>query len=129
MKFTEKQLERIYNMSIDEFWTFAELNQAKITKAQFVELAETRNKISNEVNKLWMECETFDDGIRFCYDMNSDKMMFKKKKVLQALIDGKAPDEIGKDYWDILELFDKSEVEDGHTCIVGGWEYDPKKYK
>ena len=79
MKFTEKQLERIYNMSIDEFWTFVELNRAKMTKAQFVELAETRDKISNEVNKLWMECETFDDCIRFCYDMNSDKMMFKKK--------------------------------------------------
>lgn len=129
MKISEKQLERIYNMSLDEFFDFAEKYGKKLSQEEFAKLAEERDKMGSEVSDLWMECETFDDGIRDFYDLHSDKLMFKKKKVLQALIDGKAPDEIGKDYWDILELFDKSEVEDGHTCIVGGWEYDPKKYK
>ena len=95
----------------------------------YVMRMEKQDKLWHEVMELYSKCELFDEAIRNFFNISSRKMLVKKKKVLQEVIDGKSPYEIGKDYWDILELFDKSEVEDGHTCIVGGWEYDPKKYK
>ena len=95
----------------------------------YVMRMEKQDTLWHEVMELYSKCELFDEAIRNFFNISSRKMLVKKKKVLQEVIDGKSPDEIGKDYWDILELFDKSEVEDGHTCIVGGWEYDPKKYK
>jgi hypothetical protein len=96
---------------------------------RYIDSVEKQYKLWQEVLDLWSECDLFDEAIRGYFDISSQKMLKKKKKVLEARKAGKSPDEIGKDYWDILELFDKSEVEDGHTCIVGGWEYDPRKYK
>ena len=56
-------------------------------------------------------------------------MLSKKIRVLRELKDGKSVEEIGKDYFDILEKFDKGSVKDGEQVEVGDWIYDPKKYK
>lgn len=127
-KYTEKELEQIDDMSPDDFGKFTE----KMSRKEFANLGEQLDAFSElgyEIGDLWYECVTFDDGIRGYFELSSNKMRTKKKKVLQALIDGKSPDEIGNDYWDVLELFDKSDLD--YNCIyrVGGWEFDPKKYK
>lgn len=80
----------VIEMSDDEFKAEKE-KQAKI------------KKLWSEVLALYSECKVKDDAIKEYFDTDSVKMLETKKKVLQALIDGKQPDEIGRDYWDILE--------------------------
>lgn len=75
----------------------AEYKKEKAKQAKLKELW-------NEVSSLYYECEKIDDGISKYFDSNSVKMLEKKKKVLQAIIDGKKPKEIGQDYWNVLEL-------------------------
>lgn len=127
-KYTEKELERYDDMPTDEFIKAVE-NMSQIEFANLGEQRDAFDELGWEVTRLAGECETFDDGIRGFFDYRSNKMRTKKKKVLQALIDGKAPDEIGNDYWDILELFDKTDLDENCTYIIGGWEFDPRKYK
>lgn len=127
-KYTEKELERYDEMPTEEFLKATE-NMSQREYANLGEQLEEFSKLGWEISDLWLECITFDDGIRNFYDSYSHKMRTKKKKVLQALIDGKAPDEIGNDYWDILELFDKTDLDENCTYIIGGWEFDPRKYK
>lgn len=78
-----------------------------MSDAEFKKEREKQRKIKkiwNENISLYGKCRKIDDGIDKYYDMDSVKMLEKKKKVLRALIDGKKPEEIGQDYLDILEL-------------------------
>lgn len=61
-------------------------------------------KLWSEVLALYSKCKAKDDAVKEYFDIDSVKMLNKKKRVLQALIDGKKPKEIGQDYWDVLEL-------------------------
>ena len=91
------------------------------------EKLEKRWKMREKVEDLYSRAAEIDDGVREYFDLESDKMLGKKIKVLSALIDGKGADEIGKDYFDVLEGFDQSAVEDGQIARVGDWEFDPSK--
>ena len=78
-----------------------------ISDAEFKKEKEKQAKLKDlwdDVSSLYYECEKNDDGVSKYFDSDSVKMLEKKKKVLQALIDGKKPEEIGQDYLDILEL-------------------------
>ena len=90
---------------------------------------EKRWKMREKVEDLYSRAAEIDDGVREYFDLESDKMLGKKIKVLSALINGKGVDEIGKDYFDILEDFDQSTIEEGQIARVGDWEFDPLKYK
>ena len=81
----------VIEMSDDEFKARKE-KQAKI------------KKLWSEVLALYSKCKVKDDAVKEYFDTDSVKMLNKKKRVLQALIDGKKPKEIGQDYWDVLEL-------------------------
>lgn len=103
-----------------------------MTEKEIRELSEKmakRQRLKQKVYELYEECEEFDDGVRMYFDTVSDKMLGKKVKVLSQLIEGKSPDEIGKDYFDILEGFDKESIPEGAVADVGGWEYDAEKYR
>ena len=50
-----------------------------------------------------------DQIIEKFFDLESTKNLKKKKRVMQQLVDGKAPTEIGKDYLDILEKLPEDE--------------------
>lgn len=86
------------------------------------------DRLKGLVYELYEEVEEFDDAVSMYFDPESDKMLKKKVRVLKALKDGKGPEEIGKDYFDILEGFDQN-IPNGTTVMVGDWEYDPEKYK
>lgn len=51
-----------------------------------------------------------DDFVRAFYDNESDAMLDKKVRVLEALIRGKKPSELGDDYRAILERLPKGGV-------------------
>ena len=90
---------------------------------------EKKDRLWDKVEELYSEVSEFDDGVKNYFDLESDENLEKKIKVLNALIKGKTPDKIGKDYFDILELFDQDDVRDGTVAMVGDWEFDPEKYK
>ena len=74
-----------------------------------------RQRLSRKVEDLWSEVSLFDDGV--------------KVRVLSGLLNGKSPEEFGKDYFDILEGFDQNSVPDGQIEMVGDVEFDPAKFK
>lgn len=90
----------------DYLYSPEEFEVINISDEEFKKEKEKQKKIRkfwNENVKLFRECREIDDNIKSYYDMESLTMLEKKRKVLQALIDGKKPNEIGQDYWDILE--------------------------
>ena len=94
-----------------------------MNRKEYAEKIERYEKLSREVEELWGECT--DRGVEAFFDLYSDKLLSKKVKVLKALNDGKSPDEIGKDYYDILEKLD---VPEGQIVMVGNQILDPHKY-
>lgn len=100
----------------------------KMTEAQkkkFLERKVQEQALRQKVMELYEECALFDDGVRTFFNIESNKMLGKKVKVLKLLKDGKDPDEIGKAYYDILEDLD---VPDGEAVEIRGQIYDPHKY-
>lgn len=59
------------------------------------------DKLYMELMKLYGECD--DEGVMRYFDADSEKNMKKKITVLKRLNKGEDPDEIGQDYFDILE--------------------------
>lgn len=59
----------------------------------------------NKINELLRDC--VDIMIVQYFDIESDKMLDKKISVLERLRKGEQPDEIGDDYYAILELYDE----------------------
>lgn len=88
-----------------------------------------RQRLSRKVEDLWSEVSLFDDGVQKYFDLESDKMLKKKVRVLSGLLNGKSPEEFGKDYFDILEGFDQNSVPEGQIEMVGDVEFDPAKFK
>ena len=84
---------------------------------------EEKRRLSEKVENLWSEVSTFDDGVRLYFDPESDKMLKKKVRVLTDIMNGESPEDIGKDYFDILEGFDQSAVPKGQSVMVGDWEF------
>lgn len=84
---------------------------------------EKKSRLWDKVEELRSEVADFDDGVRGYFDITSDAMLDKKFKVLNALSKGKSPDEIGKDYFDILEYFDQDAVPEGMSVMVGDAEF------
>lgn len=82
---------------------------------------EKQYRLWRKVEELYEEVAMFDDGIRRYFDIGSDAMIEKKFKVLNALSNGKSPEEIGKDYIDILEGLD---IPKGKTVIIEGTEFN-----
>lgn len=117
-------IEQQESMSEAEFEKFFKENGKAIANR-----LEQLDRMEDRVLDLFNEVSDFDDGVANFFDIESDKMLGKKIRVLQELRDGKSPEEIGKDYLDILEGLDKSEMSDGKIIEVGGWEFDPLKYK
>lgn len=60
-----------------------------------------------------------DEGVYKFFDMDSEKMLRKKLRVLQALNDGKNKEEIGDDYFAILEKLPRDA--EGNISIVIDW--------
>ena len=60
-----------------------------------------------------------DEGVYKFFDMESEKMLRKKLRVLQALNDGKDKEEIGDDYFAILEKLPRDA--EGNISIVIDW--------
>lgn len=98
-------------------------------KEKYFEMMKRRERLRSEMLELLPEVSDIDEGVAEYFDIESDKMLSKKIRVLRELKDGKSVEEIGKDYFDILEKFDKGSVKDGEQVEVGDWIYDPKKYK
>ena len=96
---------------------------------EWAQKKEKEAKLWSLIDDLYAEVADFDDGVKQYFDLESMEMPEKKAKVLSALADGKSPEEIGKDYFDILEGFDQSAVPEGQIAMVGDWEFDPEKYK
>jgi len=59
------------------------------------------NKLYSEVLRLYAICA--DEGVERYFDVDSEKNLGEKKRVLKLLNAGKDPDEIGRAYFDILE--------------------------
>jgi hypothetical protein len=81
-------------------------------------------RLWQKVAELYDEVAMFDDGVREYFDLESDEMLEKKFKVLNALSKGESPEDIGKDYFDILEGFDQGAVPEGQTVMVGDVEFN-----
>lgn len=81
-------------------------------------------RLWQKVAELYDEVAMFDDGVREYFDLESDEMLEKKFKVLNALSKGEPPEDIGKDYFDILEGFDQGAVPEGQTVMVGDVEFN-----
>lgn len=127
-------------LSKDQIWAWIETKKKSLSPEAFDRLLESCEKeladrmeqldaLKEEVGKLYSECSDFDDGVSLYFDVSSDKMLEKKARVLKRLLKGDTPEEIGKDYFDILEGFDQSKVKEGTAVKVGDWEFDPEKYK
>ena len=85
-----------------------------------------RIKKKDEAQKEWDDVATLyfqlvgllnDRIIERFFDLESTKNLKKKKRVMQELVNGKTPIEIGKDYLDILEKL--PEDEDMEITIAG----------
>jgi len=133
-------MKDIKTMSRDEIYDWVEEQKKNLSEPEFNKLMakngkelatrmEQLDRMRKKVTALWEKVSEFDDGVANFFDLESEEMLGKKIRVLQELIDGKSPDEIGKPYFDILEEFDQSGVRDGEVADVGGWEFDPEKYK
>ena len=85
-----------------------------------------RQKLYREVVDLFEEVSTFDDIVGEYFDLDSERMLPKKKRVLQALVDGKTREEIGRDY---LEVLENLKIPDGSVVMLGGEEIDPRDFK
>lgn len=59
------------------------------------------DRLYMEVMRLYGECD--DEGVMRYFDADSEKNLRKKIKVLKKLNDGVSPEEIGADYYEILE--------------------------
>ena len=84
---------------------------------------ERKSRLWDKVVELYDEVADFDDGVRKYFDIESDRMLEKKFKVLNALSEGKSAEELGKDYFDILEGFDQDDVPEGQSVMVGDVEF------
>ena len=126
-------------MGQDELYDWVEKQHRILSTKEFTRLwascgkafarrMETLDKLRKKVIELYDSVAMFDDVVAGLFDVDSDKMMEKKYRVLKALDEGKNPEEIGKDYLDILEKIDKDALKDGRTIMVEGVEIDPKKY-
>ena len=73
--------------------------------------------------ELLADCD--DIGVQEFFNFESDRLLAKKVRVLKDLNDGKDPEEIGKDYYDILENL---KVPDGQMIEIQGQIFDPHKY-
>lgn len=82
---------------------------------------EKQRQLRRKVEELYEEVAETDDKVREYFDLESDAMMEKKFKVLNALSKGKSPEEIGDDYFDILEGLD---IPKGKTVIIEGAEFN-----
>lgn len=85
---------------------------------------EKQARLWQKVAELYDEVAMFDDGVREYFDLESDEMLEKKFKVLNALSKGESPEDIGADYFDILEGFDQGAVPEGQTVMVGDVEFN-----
>lgn len=130
----------ISNMSREEILRWVGENREKMSDVEFDRFLaryekdmnrrmEQIDRMEKKVSELYNEVSEFDDGVAQYFDIGSDKMLGTKIRVLTELKEGKSPGEIGKSYFDILEGFDKDGVPDGGFTEVGGWEYNPEKYK
>lgn len=59
------------------------------------------DRLYMEAMRLYGECD--DEGVMRYFDADSEKNLRKKIKVLKKLNDGESPEEIGDDYYEILE--------------------------
>ena len=83
------------------------------------------DRMRDAVIRYYSELNDLDMGVAEFFDVESDRMMDKKLRVLKALHDGKSPEEIGKDYLDILEKYDPSQG----PVKIEGWTLNPKDFK
>ena len=58
------------------------------------------------IDKLWLEVSQEDNLVKRFFDVDSEKMLDKKIRVLKALKDGKSPGEIDG-FYDVLEKYPK----------------------
>ena len=58
------------------------------------------------INELWLEVSQEDNLVKRFFDVDSEKMLDKKIRVLKALKDGKSPGEIDG-FYDVLEKYPK----------------------
>ena len=58
------------------------------------------------IDELWLEVSQEDNLVKRFFDVDSEKMLDKKIRVLKALKDGKSPGEIDG-FYDILEKYPK----------------------
>ena len=82
-----------------------------------------RDKLRDEMARLLFDCD--DIGVEEFFEFESDAMLEKKIKVLKALNEGKSPDEIGKEYYDILENL---HVPKGQIVEIQGQIFDPHQF-
>jgi len=52
---------------------------------------------------MWLYGECDDEGVMRYFDADSEKNLRKKIEVLKKLNNGESPEDIGKDYYEILE--------------------------
>ena len=58
------------------------------------------------IDELWLEVSQEDNLVKRFFDVDSEKMLDKKIRVLKALKDGKSPGEIDG-FYDVLEKYPK----------------------
>lgn len=80
-------------------------------------------QLRDELYGLLLDCT--DEGVEQYFNFESDRMLEKKIRVLKRLNNGEGPDDIGKEYFDILENL---KVPEGQTVIISGIVLDPHKY-
>ena len=81
------------------------------------------HELHDEVLKLYYDVD--DEVVEEFFDVESMKNLKKKKRVLQMIKDGKGKEDIGKDYYDILE---KLEVPEGQYLLFSGEKLDPHEF-
>ena len=90
----------------------------------YIERKIKNEKLRQEILNLLFSCD--DEGVEHYFDFESDKMLEKKVRVLKALNEGKDPEDIGKEYFEILENL---KVPEGQAIAISGHVYDPNKNK
>ena len=82
-----------------------------------------RDALYDEVRGLYYQVsDELNDGIvRIYFDIDSMRKLEKKKRVLQALLDGKSHEEIGWPFLEVLEKLPKKVLSGKVTVEVSGW--------
>lgn len=90
-----------------------------MTKKEYIQKAMQVDKLYDEVIDLFIECSMMDEGVERYFDMESEKILNKKKRILTRIKDGEYGPGIGKEYFDILENIPRDS--NGKVNIVVDW--------